>query len=170
MPRSKVTEEARRRVAKACLRCQDTKSKCDGLTPCALCANRGESSQCAYSAIKRSYGHRRLRQKSEHRENHQKTTTAESSANKPLHQEQIPVVASSEETRSVSSMREVTIPTMSQTLYDTRGRIGMYASIFRRSRGILPVALIDSLGLQYTLAVLRPLHFSGISRNCSSAS
>src|SRR5688572_22969515 len=61
MPRPKVTEQVRRRVAKACITCQATKQKCDGRAPCAPCARRGQTAACSYSSHERAYGARRRR-------------------------------------------------------------------------------------------------------------
>jgi hypothetical protein len=58
MPRPKVLKERRLRIAKACLYCQASKQKCDGLAPCVQCTKRGKSNACVYSAHQRSYGRR----------------------------------------------------------------------------------------------------------------
>ncbi|KAB8231336.1 uncharacterized protein BDW43DRAFT_282791 [Aspergillus alliaceus] len=67
MPRPKVDERFRKRIAKACTYCQKSKQKCDGLKPCALCVRRDQSASCAYSPHVRSYGRNRSRQNASQR-------------------------------------------------------------------------------------------------------
>jgi hypothetical protein len=61
MPRPKISEQNRQRIAKACLYCQSSKVKCDGLRPCGQCIKRQRSSECDYSSHLRSYGRQRRR-------------------------------------------------------------------------------------------------------------
>jgi hypothetical protein len=49
MPRPKVSDENRRRVAHACDNCKRRKEKCDGANPCNLCRRRGREPECHYS-------------------------------------------------------------------------------------------------------------------------
>ncbi|KAF2796944.1 hypothetical protein K505DRAFT_192414, partial [Melanomma pulvis-pyrius CBS 109.77] len=50
MPRPKVADGARQRVANACQPCKTNKQKCDGKTPCFLCTRRGRATRCIYSS------------------------------------------------------------------------------------------------------------------------
>ena len=63
MPREKVQEQNRRRIPKACLYCQTSKQKCDGLRPCRQCVKRDQATACNYSPYERSYGRQRHRRK-----------------------------------------------------------------------------------------------------------
>ncbi|KAF2012454.1 hypothetical protein BU24DRAFT_411825 [Aaosphaeria arxii CBS 175.79] len=123
MPRPKVTEARRQRVAKACIPCQEGKYKCDATMPCAQCAKRGRSESCEYSSLERSYGRHRRR------------------IPKPLSSQQSPTLLSHESTLSAppsnhsgqspnlnsnvskATVLEVNAPAVPQTLYDTRGRV-----------------------------------------------
>ncbi|KAL2869596.1 transcription factor domain-containing protein [Aspergillus lucknowensis] len=96
MPRAKVSEESRRRIAKACLHCQSSKQKCDGKSPCSACVRRHCPASCAYSDHVRSYGHRRRRT-------------------------QKAVLAS--ERNASDSLNEIAVPKLPQSLYDTRGKV-----------------------------------------------
>ncbi|KAL3442340.1 fungal-specific transcription factor domain-containing protein [Aspergillus insuetus] len=96
MPRPKVQESNRRRTAKACLRCQSSKLKCDGKSPCTACARRQQAESCAYSDHVRSYGHRRQRA--------QKT-------------------ASNTRSNETDRIIEIAVPKLPQSLYDTRGNV-----------------------------------------------
>ena len=50
MPRPKVSDEHRRRVAQACDNCKRRKEKCDGAHPaCNLCRRRGREPECRYT-------------------------------------------------------------------------------------------------------------------------
>lgn len=49
MPRPKVADENRRRVARACDNCKRRKEKCDGTSPCNLCRRRARETECQYS-------------------------------------------------------------------------------------------------------------------------
>ncbi|KAL3496327.1 fungal-specific transcription factor domain-containing protein [Aspergillus germanicus] len=96
MPRPKVQESNRRRIAKACLHCQSSKLKCDGKSPCNSCARRQQPESCAYSDHVRSYGHRRRR------------------AQKP---------ASNTRPNETDGVIEIAVPKLPQSLYDTRGKV-----------------------------------------------
>lgn len=123
MPRPKVTEELRRRIAKACLYCQATKQKCDGLTPCSSCSKRGQSTSCAYSSHVRSYGaHRRRRSKPAEDPGQcsvDLSTTSSPHDGIPSHLQR-----PHEEPAQFTSV-EVPIPKLSHKVYDTNGRVGM---------------------------------------------
>ncbi|KAH8805406.1 hypothetical protein F5884DRAFT_678776 [Xylogone sp. PMI_703] len=119
MPRPKVTDEDRRRILKACIFCQTTKQKCDGLTPCAQCRRRGRSITCAYSAHERSYGRRRRRRKD--------TDTLESavplahiSSKKP---EPDPLRPDNRDEQLGCTVTKVAIPRLPHHIYDTKGRV-----------------------------------------------
>lgn len=139
MPRPKVSEELRRRIAKACLHCQATKHKCDGLSPCGPCAKKGRSPTCMYSSHSRSYGaHRRRRIK---HIGHEDTPSFSSSgrpgtAETPSSTADVAIPAStseggdatpSEPSSSSTPRIEIAIPKLSQTIYDTKGRSGTYS-------------------------------------------
>lgn len=148
MPRPKVTEESRRRVAKACLRCQEAKHKCDGLTPCAQCSKRGRVSECKYSPLERSYGRRRRRrnvQRQDSREN-RGSTTSRSTDNEesPRHQSPVSKTRQPREAQRTMRVRELNIPRKSRTLYDTSGRIGTYNDDRLPSR---PAELVTQPGI-----------------------
>ncbi|KAL2793709.1 fungal-specific transcription factor domain-containing protein [Aspergillus keveii] len=96
MPRPKVQESNRRRIAKACLHCQSSKLKCDGKSPCTACARRQQPESCAYSDHVRSYGHRRRR------------------AQKP---------ASNTKPNEADGVIEIAVPKLPKSLYDTRGKV-----------------------------------------------
>ena len=122
MPRPRVTEESRRRVAKACTACQEGKHKCDGHSPCAKCTARNRASECLYSNIERSYGARRRRRRSTPRSHGQLSS---------------PVTTPSQGALSESGKRQgldnaqvndqqpaAREANRQKTLYDTRGRVG----------------------------------------------
>ena len=123
MPRPKVTEQARRRVAKACITCQATKQKCDGRAPCAPCDRRGQTAACSYSSHERSYGARRRRQQKGPRDETSgqilSTSPVDSSANDRSSRHHPPP----NQTDSPSARIEVTIPKLSRALHDTKGRV-----------------------------------------------
>ncbi|KAG2414400.1 hypothetical protein HFD88_003591 [Aspergillus terreus] len=123
MPRPKVDERTRKRINKACLYCQKTKQKCDGLTPCGKCARRNESRSCAYSPHERSYGHRRRRQKptahcqTDIRHTETVEANAPAATARPSGSNQL------SGTRPSVKESEVTVPGLSQVLYDNKGQI-----------------------------------------------
>ncbi|KAL1865802.1 hypothetical protein VTK73DRAFT_5049 [Phialemonium thermophilum] len=136
MPRPKVTDELRRRVAKACLRCQESKSKCDGLVPCAPCTKRGRQAECDYSLAERSYGrHRRRRDARRQQPSDEQGGRAcapavpkSSDNSEPWpspSQHRRPLMSDSpRSTSSLQTTRERSRPrTPPRMLYDTRGRI-----------------------------------------------
>ncbi|KIA75443.1 hypothetical protein HK57_00087 [Aspergillus ustus] len=96
MPRPKVPESARRRIAKACVQCQSTKQKCDGKSPCSSCLRRRQAESCAYSDHVRSYGHRRRREP--------KSTT-------------------NRNPNEADGTIDISVPKLPQSLYDTRGKV-----------------------------------------------
>ncbi|RMD43285.1 hypothetical protein DV735_g1824, partial [Chaetothyriales sp. CBS 134920] len=49
MPRPRVRDEDRKRVAQACDTCKRRKEKCDGQHPCLLCKRRGREADCAFT-------------------------------------------------------------------------------------------------------------------------
>ena len=49
MPRPRVKDEDRKRVARACDTCKRRKEKCDGQHPCLLCKRRGREPECVFS-------------------------------------------------------------------------------------------------------------------------
>ncbi|EHY54441.1 hypothetical protein ABEF92_008891 [Exophiala dermatitidis] len=49
MPRPRVKDEDRKRVARACDRCKRRKEKCDGQQPCLLCKRRGRDPECVFT-------------------------------------------------------------------------------------------------------------------------
>ncbi|KAL5359376.1 hypothetical protein BJX96DRAFT_183725 [Aspergillus floccosus] len=123
MPRPRVDERTRKRINKACLYCQKTKQKCDGLMPCGKCARRNQSNSCAYSPHERSYGHRRRRQKPAERGHldirHTESIEANASAATSRHSESNQLSG----TRPSVKEPEVTVPGLSQVLYDNKGQI-----------------------------------------------
>ncbi|EAU33154.1 predicted protein [Aspergillus terreus NIH2624] len=129
MPRPKVDERTRKRINKACLYCQKTKQKCDGLTPCGKCARRNESRSCAYSPHERSYGHRRRRQKptahcqTDIRHTETVEANAPAATARPAGSNQL------SGTRPSVKESEVTVPGLSQVLYDNKGQIGQTADV-----------------------------------------
>ncbi|KAL2844532.1 fungal-specific transcription factor domain-containing protein [Aspergillus pseudoustus] len=96
MPRPKVAESARKRIAKACLGCQTTKQKCDGKSPCSSCLRRRQAESCAYSDHVRSYGHRRQRRLA---------STIDRKSN------------------DADATIDIAVPKLPQSLYDTRGKV-----------------------------------------------
>ncbi|KAJ0418645.1 fungal-specific transcription factor domain-containing protein [Aspergillus carlsbadensis] len=96
MPRPKVQESNRRRIANACLHCQSSKLKCDGKSPCTTCARRQQAESCAYSDHVRSYGQRRRRKQ------------------KPR---------SNSNPKEADGVIEIAVPRLPQSLYDTRGKV-----------------------------------------------
>lgn len=124
MPRPKVSELSRRRVAKACIYCQASKSKCDGLKPCASCVKRRRTSECAYSTYERSYGLHRRRKAKPHPVVDCPSSLQQHSMDSPL----------AENTRHSTKLHqprpmpmpstEILIPKLSGNIYDTRGRVG----------------------------------------------
>ena len=52
MPRPKIDENFRRRIAHACRYCKDKKQKCDGKSPCVQCVKHGRPSACEYAPRK----------------------------------------------------------------------------------------------------------------------
>lgn len=59
MPRPRVKDENRKRVARACDTCKRRKEKCDGSQPCLLCKRRAKQDECHYSDGKRPSPSRR---------------------------------------------------------------------------------------------------------------
>ncbi len=59
MPRPRVKDEDRKRVARACDTCKRRKEKCDGQQPCLLCKRRGREPECIFTEAfaKRGPGH-----------------------------------------------------------------------------------------------------------------
>lgn len=51
MPRPRVKDEDRKRVARACDTCKRRKEKCDGNQPCLLCRRRGREPDCVFSDV-----------------------------------------------------------------------------------------------------------------------
>ncbi|OCT52788.1 fungal specific transcription factor domain protein [Cladophialophora carrionii] len=51
MPRPRVKDEDRKRVARACDTCKRRKEKCDGQQPCLLCKRRGREPECVFSDV-----------------------------------------------------------------------------------------------------------------------
>ncbi|KAJ9636543.1 hypothetical protein H2204_005376 [Knufia peltigerae] len=49
MPRPRVKDEDRKRVARACDTCKRRKEKCDGQYPCLLCKRRGREPECVFT-------------------------------------------------------------------------------------------------------------------------
>jgi len=49
MPRPRVKDEDRKRVARACDTCKRRKEKCDGQQPCLLCKRRGREPECVFT-------------------------------------------------------------------------------------------------------------------------
>ena len=49
MPRPRVRDEDRKRVARACDTCKRRKEKCDGSHPCGLCRKRGREPECTFT-------------------------------------------------------------------------------------------------------------------------
>lgn len=49
MPRPRVKDEDRKRVARACDVCKRRKEKCDGQHPCLLCKRRGREPECVFT-------------------------------------------------------------------------------------------------------------------------
>lgn len=49
MPRPRVKDEDRKRVARACDTCKRRKEKCDGQHPCLLCKRRGREPECVFT-------------------------------------------------------------------------------------------------------------------------
>ena len=49
MPRPRVRDEDRKRVARACDTCKRRKEKCDGTHPCSLCRKRGREPECTFT-------------------------------------------------------------------------------------------------------------------------
>ena len=132
MPRPKVTEELRRRIATACLHCKEIKQKCDGRTPCAPCNRRGLSAACAYSVIPRSYGARRQRRKKRIVEDEPRQTprTSSPNASQPTTfteqtDQTLQNVVSNNSSQLHSSPVgiDVAIPKLSRTMYDTKGKV-----------------------------------------------
>jgi hypothetical protein len=120
MPRPKVLEDSRRRVAKACLYCQASKSKCDGQKPCAPCVRRSRSSGCAYSAHERSYGvHRRRTERTRRVTSAQQLSTG-SSADEEIMQ---PTPLRRSQPMPTPS-QDIPIPEMTGPMYDNKGRLG----------------------------------------------
>ena len=61
MPRPRVRDEDRKRVARACDTCKRRKEKCDGSHPCGLCRKRGREPECTFTegySARRSTGKR----------------------------------------------------------------------------------------------------------------
>lgn len=59
MPRPRVKDEDRKRVARACDTCKRRKEKCDGQQPCLLCKRRGREPECIFTeAYSRRGSHR----------------------------------------------------------------------------------------------------------------
>jgi hypothetical protein len=148
MPRPKVTEDCRRRVAKACLRCQKSKYKCDGQTPCAQCIKRNRSLACAYSSIERSYGQHRRRRKRADEYAHHNHSSAGASLEALASQMEVPLAEdvyqrpspTAQSSDTAVSQRQLPNPSVGdaepdpsqgtthlrpRALYDTSGRIGM---------------------------------------------
>ncbi|EXJ92148.1 hypothetical protein A1O3_00698 [Capronia epimyces CBS 606.96] len=59
MPRPRVKDEDRKRVARACDTCKRRKEKCDGQHPCLLCKRRGRDLECVFSEGYSKRGSRR---------------------------------------------------------------------------------------------------------------
>lgn len=118
MPRPKVSEQYRRRIAKACLYCQTAKLKCDGLLPCVQCVKRNKFTSCAYSSHERSYGSRRRRRKDVETAKSSTTPTMDPSSSTPSH--------SSHEVDKASTVADITVPKISHNLYDAKGRVCTY--------------------------------------------
>ena len=62
MPRPRVRDEDRKRVARACDTCKRRKEKCDGQHPCGLCQKRGREPECTFTegfSARRSTGGKR---------------------------------------------------------------------------------------------------------------
>ena len=119
MPRPKVLEESRQRIAKACLYCQATKQKCDGRAPCVQCRKRGRSNNCAYSTHERSYGRRRRK----HIGTRQESSSPGHAAAPFSDGTQSPegdVV-----NQPAGRMTDVAVPKLPHNLYDTKGRVCM---------------------------------------------
>lgn len=51
MPRPRVKDEDRKRVARACDTCKRRKEKCDGQQPCLLCKRRGREPDCVFTEM-----------------------------------------------------------------------------------------------------------------------
>ena len=143
MPRSKVSEDDRRRVAKACLSCRRTKQKCDGLAPCAACVGRGQDTSCAYSRHPRSYGARRRAQPRPvvDEASDQIPGTASSPANpSPPAAAAISGCSSRDHTSQMESLApgyELFIPKLSRTLRDTEGNVSRCKALLEFERGDL---------------------------------
>lgn len=122
MARSKVREEQRQRIAKACLDCQASKQKCDGKTPCLQCLKRGRSNSCAYSTHERSYGRQR------------KPTRLESLS--PSAVQTSPRAPDRTPSRGIrndpewngQNSADITVPKLPHHLYDVNGRVCTWPS------------------------------------------
>lgn len=107
MPRRKVSEQNRRRITKACLYCQTSKQKCDGLLPCGQCTRRDRATACNYSPYERSYGRQRSREKKRSLE----------AADPPG--------LSKNEIDLDPGVTRIAIPKLPHDFYDTKGKPGM---------------------------------------------
>lgn len=149
MPRPKVLQESRQRIAKACLYCQMAKQKCDGHTPCSQCQKRGKSNTCAYSAHERSYGRRRREVETGHVAIHS------SGSRMPSRSDDVD--------KGACRMTDVAIPKLPHNLYDTKGRVCMYPT------GYYPSLIFQSLKLCSIPWTLRCFivftKYSGIDRD-----
>jgi hypothetical protein len=117
MPRPRVLEEYRQRIAKACLYCQATKQKCDAQAPCVQCHKRGRSSTCAYPAHERSYGRRPRK----HLEAAREPTSTGHAAFISSHRTRPPENDSMEQWACRTTA--VAVPKLPHNLYDTKGRV-----------------------------------------------
>ncbi|KAL4896110.1 hypothetical protein BDV59DRAFT_191355 [Aspergillus ambiguus] len=129
MPRPKVDERFRKRISKACLHCQKTKQKCDGLMPCRKCVRRNQTSSCVYSTHERSYGRRRNRRNRIDSRDAQRIepNTSASPPSYPTEPNGRPTNVYG--ANGTVKEPEVAVPGLSQVLYDNKGRIGYAADV-----------------------------------------
>ena len=112
MPREEVSEQDRRRITKACLYCQTSKQKCDGLSPCGQCVKRDRVTACSYSPYERSYGRQRRRQKDRSLE------AAVADPSITLNQRGF----TNNEIEQDPGVTRIAIPKLLHNVYDTKGR------------------------------------------------
>ncbi|RJE25883.1 hypothetical protein PHISCL_01790 [Aspergillus sclerotialis] len=132
MPRPKVDERFRKRIAKACQYCRLTKQKCDGLIPCKNCQRRDRSDSCAYSPEQPNRRHRSRRKRMQIPTGLSQETIGSEVSDAVTNSSQ-----KNEETRSSQSYQgntfsngqEVSVPGLSHVLYDNQGKVGGYSPV-----------------------------------------
>jgi hypothetical protein len=133
MPRPKIDEKFRRRIAHACRYCKAKKQKCDGKSPCVQCVKHSRPSACEYAPRENTSGLLRRRRwvQVETEDINGVSRSEEVQPTVPLDVRNTGELRQRDIARkSNEEFSELVVPRRSQVLYNSKGEASMFNKVY----------------------------------------